>query len=185
MTIKNILCTVAITAIFAANHMYTSEESTHNEQLRDIWGRYADRPQDPDKTPTTPDIIEHQPSMFKGRQQFFERKRIYFGTDQSGKACYASIQEHAKKNSAFGTIKLVIFQGNSKLKFVSPFKIIGTYSDINKHQPLKNSIKEYGGVWCPEQNAIIAGTRDKNICKAFAEFEKGHSTQSHSKILKK
>ncbi len=189
MAIKNILCALTATILFSTystSALDTSERSTLTEEwVLELLERNSNQPQNPEKTPTTPDIIEHQPNMFKGRQRIFGRKRIYFGTDQSGNPCYATIWQHAKDNPAFGDVRLVIFQGNSKLaKFVNEFRVIGTYADETKHHQLKNSIAKHGGVWCPEQNAIIAGTRDKNICTIFTEFEKEIANQPKSKIFK-
>lgn len=136
-------------------------------------------PRDKAKTPTSPDIIEHGGNMLKGGRNFY-RKRIYFGNDKLGNPCYQSIREHEQNNPDFNNIKLVIFHEASMLKLRSEdsFEIIGTYSDEAALKKLLKSIAANGGVWCPEQNALIGNTRDTCMCDRFAEFTQRPAVQS-------
>ena len=120
--------------------------------------------------------------MLQGNCRVFNRHPIYFGKTSEGYHYCAPIEKH-EKNPDFGKVTLAIFQGHSL--FFHPFKIIGTYSDKNKRQQLKNRITQDGGLWCPEQNAFVGGTRDKSMCNAFAEFEKEYRKPTLFKKLKK
>ena len=145
-------------------------------------------PWDVNKTPTTPDTIYHYVNPASARN--FYRKRIFFGTDQSGKPCYKRIREHAKDNPEFGNVGLVIFHQEAwhKLRFSDSFEMVGTYADESARNKLIDSMSGFwiltqgkGGVWCPEQNVFIGGTRDKNICDRFAEYLKQSETSKKIK----
>ena len=144
---------------------------------------HYNEPQDPNKTPTTPDIIDHYSGLIGARN--FYRKRIFFDKDEFGNPYYKTIAQHAKDNPKFGQVKLVIFYETAwyKLRFSDQFKIVGVFANVYARQKIINSATtslwelitagiNRGAVWCPAQNAIIGGTRDPKICDRFAQYLK-------------
>ena len=186
------LCSLLIT-ITTAHTLYTTETSeplmtSERFHLNDFERQCfinRNNPKDKTKTPASPDIIEHGGNALKGGRNFY-RKRIYFGNDESGNPCYQTIWVHAHNNPAFNNVKLVIFHKASMLKLRSKdsFEIIGTYADKTTREQLIKSIAANGGVWCPEQNALIGNTRDTCIGDKFTEFIQKPTSQS-KKIKKK
>jgi hypothetical protein len=162
-----------ISASFISN---TTEISPHLEEY--LMRRLGNLPSDSTKTPTSPDIIEHQPNI-KGPDRSFHRKRIYFGTDKEGNPCYRSLYEHEKNNPEFSNVNLVLFHEAAwyKLRFQDSFEEIGIYGDKEVRNRLRSAIAANGGVWCPELNTIIGGSREigktpgeQCICERFTEF---------------
>lgn len=176
---KNLSLRLIIAASIITNSMCYSDNQEHNlnalneEQLHAFFERYGIRPQ-AEKTPTSPDTIEHQPVIFKGRQRIFWRKRIYFGRDAEGKPCYGSINQHEQNNPDFGNVEIVLFHEKApyKLRFQDSFEKVGTWNDKKAENKLVSATARSGGLWCPEQNVFIGGTRDICMCDRYAEYIK-------------
>ena len=131
--------------------------------------------------PTTPQYIQNWQGFLGGR--YFYRRRIFFGKDELGKPIYQSIGEHAQENPEFGRVALAIFHPAAwyKLRSSDTFEVVGTFSDKDARTKVIKSMtpgwfedvhKARGGMWCPEQNAIIGGTQDPEICDRFAQYLK-------------
>jgi len=128
------------------------------------------RPSDETKTPTSPDIIEHTPTLtylVRGGQRF-HNKRIYFPG-----VGYERIR-HLWSYPEFRKVKLIIYHKANWFRSES-FEYIGTFGNESARKKLRRSIgnwfgKSNGCLWCPEQNVFIGGTRDKNMCKKYAEY---------------
>lgn len=135
---------------------------------------------DKTKTPTSPDVIEHSPRLFGGRN--FLRKCIYFGKNENGKPCYQRIWQH-ESNPEFSNVKLIIYRKANWFRS-ERFEYIGTYGNESARNKLICSIGSWlgswfregkGGLWCPEQNVFIGGTKHKNVCKKYARYIKQQS----------
>jgi len=147
-------------------------------------------------TSTTPLPIQHWIGLV-GQRNFY-RRRIFFGKDKDGNPLYQSIAQHEKSNPEFGNVTLAIFHKAAwyKLRFSDTFEVIGTYSDESARKKLINSMTPYlwenyddrGGMWYPEQNAIIGGTQDPKIGKLFEQYLKeqkeAEQSSGQSKVKK-
>ena len=156
----------------------------HSERMR----RRADGlPGDETKTPTSPDIVEHQRHFIVGGH-LFPDKRIYFGVDESGNPCYLRIRQHAANNPEFAKVQAVIYHEAGKFSGET-FENVGpvVQPDGRFNRRLVNSIgagwfsEGKGGVWCPAQNVFIGGTRGtgrpnfdgiptRNMCDEYQQF---------------
>jgi len=194
MNTKNIL--YALITIASTTNLYTLENIELPRQLSEKQQqRLIDKskPRDTTKTPTSPDIIEHDGNELKGGRKF-HRKRIYFGTLDSGEHHYATIYEHSQ-NPNFNNIRLVILKKasffSSLLSYVpflnisadDYFEVIGTYGDKIARSQLIYNIAKNGGLWCPNQenpieSFFIGGTREKCMCDLFKEFEQQPAPES-------
>ena len=192
---KKTLCIVTITAIIGLTTQSKATEqnpqnANHNAQIQrqiELMRRRANGlPGNETKTPTSPDIIEHESHFLVGGH-LFEDKRIYFGVDESGKPCYQRIRQHAANNPEFGKIKAVIYHKSGK--FGETFENVGPVMQNGRfNRRLVNSIgaglfssESKGGLWCPEQNVFIGGTRGtggqtfdgaltRNMCQEYEQF---------------
>ncbi len=205
MNIQRLLLTIAIATNFGNTSILAEQSQNNNneqqdhiqerndtqDQFNEIYRDHLRRrlegfPSDPNKTPTDPDIIEHYRDLVFG--QNFYRKRIFFGTDESGKPCYKRIMEHEQNNPKFGDVDLVIFHKAAwhKLRFSDSFEVAGIYVDEDaRHKTIQSMAgswlfgKGEGGVWDPQRNTIFGGTRDKEIGKKFDEYmERQKANQS-------
>jgi hypothetical protein len=142
------------------------------------------QPSDETKTSSSPDIIEHTPTLTylaRGGKRF-HNKRIYFpgaGYERIG---------HLQKYLELGHVELIIYHKANWFRSES-FEYIGTYGNESARKKLIRSIGNWfgegnGGLWCPEQNVFIGGTRDKNICKKYAEYMKQEEQASKFSKIK-
>lgn len=182
---RNVSFLLTAVVTFTANCTGVSAIERNEQLLQGFLARHLDEPRDKTKTPTTPDIIEHQPNI-KGPDRRFERKRIYFGKDQNNKPCYLPIWQHAQNNPDFANVRLFILENP---KFKSPranhynFTYLGTYAEKDQLPQLRKSISRAGGLWCPEQKAFLGGTRDGSLCEKLEMFEL-YAQQAKNKFTK-
>lgn len=180
---KVLICSLSLTMDIKSKTPTVIEHQPRQQNINDclsLASMYAaNRYQD---HPIINPLAEVASFMLASNYHSFNRHPIYFGKTAEGHPYCASIENH-ENNPDFDKVKLAIYQGNSI--FFNPFRIIGTYSDKNKRQQLKDRITQGGGLWCPEQNTFIGGTRDKSMCNAFAAFEKNMQKPSTLKKLKK
>lgn len=135
--------------------------------------------------PKQPVVLEHSEHVIISlRKKNLEDNVIYFGVDASGRPCRKKILEHAKNNPDFGAIKLISFHPAYWFfySYDESFNDIGTYSNEEHLALLKgnmsNSIDwDAGGVWCPEINTMIGGTKDTAVCDRFVEYMKTKNKQ--------
>jgi hypothetical protein len=206
MNMKKTLCIVTIAATIGLTTQ--SQETEQNSQSTDRERQIEERraldsenrrlyielvrrkanglPSDKTKTPTSPDIIEHEWNFLIGGH-FFEDKRIYFGVDESGKPCYLRIRQHTANNPEFGKVKAVIYHEPGKFS-EETFENVGPVVQNGRfNRRLENSIgagwfssESKGGLWCPAQNVFIGGTRDtgkptsdgtpiRNMCQEYEQ----------------
>jgi hypothetical protein len=157
MNIKNILLIAAIFSTIGVSCNYIPSDKT--------------------KTPTSPDVIENTPTMtyvMKGGKRF-DNKRIYFDGH------YNRIRWHSN-NPQFKNVELVIYHKANWFRSES-FEYIGTFDNEFARKKLIRSMGSWfgngnGGLWCPEQNIFIGGTRDMNMCEKYAQSISKNTSKS-------
>jgi len=196
MNIKTIF--YVLIAIASTVNIYSSQtngQSPHRPLSAEEWRRleqdFMDRskPRDKTKTPTSSDVIEHDGGNMKFGGSNFYRKRIYFGTLESGEPHYARIWEH-ERNPDFNKVPLIVRKKASiisrLLSYISflnintddYFEFVGTFGDEAARRQLINSIPVNGGLWCPDpkdptKGFFVGGTREMGACdKLRDDFKK-------------
>lgn len=185
MNIKTMFYVLIVVA--NAVNLYSSQSNRQSpqrqltpEELERLFDR--SRPRDKNKTPTSPDIIEHDGGIFGGilGGQNFYRKRIYYSDKNEPR--YARIYEHMK-NPKFNDVKIIIRQKVSYFTlFLSYipfldvntndyFEYVGNFWDEGAQRKLIKSIIRNGGVWCPDFG-FVGGTRETGVCDMRDEFKK-------------
>ncbi len=178
MKAKNIFLLLTITILtnicMRAEESNTTDNAANNDILQltfqeQMIRRAQGLPSDPNKTPTDPDVVENHWDLFGFGPNFY-RKRIFF-PDKDGKPSYKRIWEH-EDNPEFENVTLAVY--HESYKGPDTIEIIGTYADKKARAKLIRSMTNgffsdaKGGVWFPEHNTFVGGTRDKNICAMLA-----------------
>lgn len=124
----------------------------------------------------SPTILEHHEHTYiPGRKISIEENIIYFETDASGKPSYKKISAHEKDNPHFSTIRLIAYHAAFWPFYDEYFENIGTYGDHKQLTLFKahmSNIENWhaGGVWCPQLNTMIGGTKDTAACDRFSAY---------------
>lgn len=177
--------------LLISSFILSQESNSNHNRSRRIIGSFDnyDQPKDLSKTPKSPDVILHDKDQkkrggdLKRRPYTMEDKRIYFDVDKEGKPSYRTIREHFLHNPKFGQIPLIILH---QAAWYNPFdsdsfESIGVFSDPEALEKFKDNVSASArtdlfsfttkdGIWCPEQNVMIAGTRDAKSCDRFAQY---------------